>query len=258
MNDPHVVALIYVVEHEDSVDYGSAETVEEERSTFRLTLQDGEARFELKEDYASPQQARKAIQPFIEQWELRTSLAYGPGNFALRFKRSEMIDRDPEPGVISVSADAAHFNVAISTARVTVSRQYPRPPVERRMNMDCPEVQTMLHRYMGYRQGREPVASMAYFCFNVFAKKLGENPKDSAKKHNISLKLVKKVRELTSRKGGDQARKLDGIGDPLTQNDVKFLENAVTAMILRAAIVAADPDQSMETIDCGNLLEISP
>ena len=53
MNDPHVVALIYVVEHEESVDYGSAETVEEERSTFRLTLQDGEARFELKEDYAS-------------------------------------------------------------------------------------------------------------------------------------------------------------------------------------------------------------
>ena len=116
----------------------------------------------------------------------------------------------------------------------------------------------MRNRYMDYRQGREPVASMAYFCFNVFAKKLGENPKDSAKKHNISLKLVKKVRELTSRKGGDQARKLDGIGDPLTQNDVKFLENAVTAMILRAAIVAADPDQSMETIDCGNLLEISP
>ena len=168
MNDPHVVALIYVVEHEESVDYGSAETIEAERSTFRLTLQDGEARFELKEDYASPQQARKAIQPFIEQWELRTSLAYGPGNFALRFKRPEMIDRDPEPGVISVSADAAHFNVAISTARVTVSRQYPRPPVERRMKMDCPEVQIMRNRYMDYRQGREPLASMAYFCFDVF------------------------------------------------------------------------------------------
>ena len=258
MNDPHVVALIYDVEHEESVDYGSAETVEEERSTFRLTLQDGEARFELKEDYASPRQARKAIQPFIEQWELRTSLAYGPGNFALRFKRPEMIDRDPEPGVISVSADAVHFNVAISTARVTVSRQYPQPPVERRMKMDCPEVQTMLNRYMGYRQGREPLASMAYFCCDVFTKRLGDEPKDSAKKHNISQNLVDRVRTLASRKGGDQARKQDGVSDPLTQNDVKFLENAVTAMILRAAIVAADPDQSMEKIGCGNLLEISP
>ena len=115
MNDPHVVALIYVVEHEESVDYGTAETIKEERSTFRLTLQGGEARFELKEDYASLQQAQKAIQPFIEQWELRTSLAYGPGNFALRFKRSEMIDRDPEPGSISVSADAVHFIFTTST-----------------------------------------------------------------------------------------------------------------------------------------------
>ena len=59
MNDPHVVALIYVVEHEESVDYGTAETIKEERSTFRLTLQDGEARFELKEDYASPSKLKR-------------------------------------------------------------------------------------------------------------------------------------------------------------------------------------------------------
>ena len=258
MNDPHVVALIYVVEHEESVDYGTADTVEEERSTFRLTLQDGEARFELKEDYASPQQARRAIQPFIEQWELMTSLAYGLGKFALRFKRPEMIDRDPEPGVISVSADAVHFNVAVSTARVTVSRQYPRPPVERRMNLNCPEVQTMLNRYIGYRQGREKLLSMAYFCSDMFVYRLGDGLKDSAKKHQISRNLVERVRTLASEKGGDQARKQDGINDPLIQEEVQFLEKAVTAMILRAAIVAADPDQPMELIHSGNLLEISP
>ena len=258
MNDPHVVALIYDVEHEESVDYGTAETIEEERSTFRLTLQDGEARFELKEDYASPQQAQKAIQPFIEQWELRTSLAYGPGNFALRFKRPKMIDRDPEPGVISVSADAAHFIFTTSTPSVTVSRQYPRPPVERCMKMDCPEVRIMRNRYMDYRQGREPLASTAYFCFDVFTRLLGGDLKDSAEKHKISRNLVERVRTLASRKGGDQARKQDGIGDPLTRKEAQFLEKAVTAMILRAAIVAADPDQSMELIDSGNLLQISP
>ena len=258
MNDPHVVALIYDVEHEESVDYGTAETIEEERSTFRLTLQDGEARFELKEDYASPQQARKAIQPFIEQWELRTSLASGPGNFALRFKRSEVIDRDPEPGVISVSADAVHFNVAVSTARVTVSRQYPRPPVERRMNLDCPEVQNMRNRYMDYRQDPDKLVSMAYFCFHVFTTKLGCDLKDSAKKHKISRNLLERVRTLASTKGGDQARKADGVDYPLTQEDVLFLDKAVAAMILRAAIVAADPDQPMGCINSGNLLEISP
>ena len=169
-----------------------------------------------------------------------------------------MIDRDPEPGSISLVADGLHFNFAISTARVTVSRQYPRPPVERCMKMDCPEVQTMLNRYIGYRQGREKLLSMAYFCSDMFVYRLGDGLKDSAKKHKISRNLVERVRTLASKKGGDQARKQDGINDPLIQEEAQFLEKAVTAMILRAAVVAADPDQSTELIHSGNLLEISP
>ena len=136
--------------------------------------------------------------------------------------------------------------------------QYPPPPPERRMNMDNPDVQTMLHRYMGYRQGREPLTSMAYFCYEVFAKRLGEDSKHAVRKHKISHKLVKKVSNLASNKGGDQARHQSGICHPLIQPEVQFLQKAVAAMIIRAAIVAADPKQPMDTIDGSNLLEISP
>ena len=170
MNDPHVDALIYVIEHDESSDYSLAKTVETEHTSFRLRLEDNEARFELKEHYPTRQEAQQAIQPFIQQWELRASLKSGPGTFTFKFKRSEIIDRRPTTGVISVSPDPISFNFTVSRPTVTVSRQYPHPPSERRMNIDDPDVQTMLNRYMGYRQGRELLPSMAYFCCEVFTK----------------------------------------------------------------------------------------
>ena len=94
-NAPHVEALIYVVEHDKSSDYSLAKTIEIAHTTFRLKLEDSEARFELKEHYPTWQQAQQAIQPFIQQWELRASLEFGPGTFALKFKQLEIIDREP-------------------------------------------------------------------------------------------------------------------------------------------------------------------
>ena len=258
MNDPHVEALVYVVRHDKSSNYSLAKTVELEQTTFRLKLEDNEARFELKEHYPTRQQAQQAIQPFIKQWELRASLESGPGTFALKFKRLEIIDRKPTPGVISVSADPISFSFEISSPTVTVSRQYPQPPPERPMNIDHPDVQTMLNRHIGYHQGREWLPSMAYFCCEVFVKRFGTDAKDAANKHKLAHNLIKRVKPLASIKGGgDQARHEHAIYQPLTQPEVQFLEKAVAAMIIRAAMVAADPRQPMHTIDGSNLLRMS-
>ena len=71
MNDPHVEALIYVVEHDESSDYSLAKTIETEHTTFRLKLEDSEARFELKEEVTSTRCVndirRRPSQPLI-QW----------------------------------------------------------------------------------------------------------------------------------------------------------------------------------------------
>ena len=258
MNDPHVEALIYVVEYDNSSDYSMARAIGIEHSSFRLRLEDNEARFELKEHHPTSRQARQAIQPFVRQWELRAALESEAGTFALKFKRHEIIDRKPTQGVISVSALPVEVHFAVSTPTVTVSRQYPQPPTERLMNIDHPDVQTMLDRYMGYRQGREPLPSMAYLCYEVFAKRLGRNAKDAAEKHKISHNLVKSVSNLASNKGGYQARHQSAISHPLTQPEVQFLEKAVAAMVIRGAMVAADPNQPMHKIDVSNLLRVSP
>ena len=100
--------------------------------------------------------------------------------------------------------------------------------------------------------------SMAYFCYEVFAKRLGNDSKHASRRHKLSHKLVKRVSNLASNKGGDQARHQSGICHPLTQSEVQFLQKAVAAMIVRAAMVAADPNQPMETIDSRNLFAILP
>ena len=194
----------------------------------------------------------------MQNWELRAALEAGPNTFALKFKRQEIIDRKPMPGVVSVSLDPISANFAVSSPTLRVGRQYPQPPSEQQMDIDHPDVQTMLNRYMGYRQGREPLPSMAYFCYEVFVRRCGRGPNDAATKHKMSHNLIKRVSNLASNKGGDQARHEHGICQPLAQPEVQVLEKAVAAMITRAAMVVADPSQPMHFIDCSNLLEMSP
>ena len=258
MNDPHVEALIYVVEHDKSTDYGQAKSVEIKNPIFYLRLEENEARFELKKHYPNRQEAQEAIEPFIQQWKLKASLESGPKTFSLKFKCAEIIDQDPTPGVISVAANPVTFNFGVSCPTITVYRQYPDPPSGRQMEIGNPDVQTMLHRFLGYREGREPLPSMAYFCCEVFIKRMGNGLKHAADKHEISHKLLKRVSNLASNKGGNQARHQSGIDKPLTHVEEQFLQKAVAAFIIRAAIVAADPNQPMETINSSNLLEISP
>ena len=104
MNDPHVVALNYVLEHDDSVSYEHAEPISIEQQQFRMRLERHRARFEFKTHYATVQEAQNAISPFIEHWQFRVSVQSGPRTFSLKFENPEIIDRQPTPGVVSLSA----------------------------------------------------------------------------------------------------------------------------------------------------------
>ena len=257
MNDPHVVALTYVLEHDNSVSYEHAQTITIQQPEFLVTLEQGRARFELKNHYATVQEAQNVITPFIEHWQFRASVESGPRTFYLRFQSPEIIDRQPTPGIVSLSAQAITANLTM-TAALTVSRQYPNPPFGESMDINHPDVRTMLDRYLGYRDGIEPLPSMAYFCAEVFTKRISADIQDAATKHKISRSLIDRVNNLASNKGGDQARHAHAIADPLTDADKQILVLGIQAMIIRAARVLADPNQSMDEIHLGNFMHTSP
>ncbi len=256
MNDPHVEALIYVIEHDSTVSYEDAKPIEIDRPDFCLKVEDGRARFELKEHYATAGEARDALQPFVDQWAFEETLRTGPGQFALRFDHSEIEDRHPTPGVIAVSAHPVRFNVTVSTPTVTLFGHYPLPPSDAAMDIHNHRVQRMFDQYIAYRNGRD-LAIVAYICYEEF-EQFRHELKGDADRLQIGNNVLKKVRKIANTKGGQQGRHAIAIGHPLTQYEVRLLEKAVVAMIVRAAKVAADPNQPMEFIDLGNLLEISP
>ena len=109
----------------------------------------------------------------------------------------------------------------------------------------------MFHRYAGYREGGEPLTTMAYFCLTVLEASTGERRgrrSAAAKQYCISEAVLKQLGELSSTKGGVGARKAEGVHQDLTQQERKFLEAVVTTIIRRAAEVAHDPNVSLKRI----------
>ena len=213
MNDPHVEALIYLIEHDSTVSYEDAEPIEIDRPDFCLKVEDGRARFELKEHYATAGEARDALQPFVDQWVFKVTFNSGPDKFGLRFERSEI--RDPKPGVAAISA---HISTGVPTVRATVrvSKQYPLPPSEDAMDIHNFHVQRMFEQYMDYRAGQRLTVIAQVCCeeFETFRDEL----KDAAGRLKVSHNVIREVRKIANNKGGQQARHASAIDHPLTSN----------------------------------------
>ena len=250
MNDPHVEALVYVVVHDDSVDYVNAAPLQFEHPVFRLTVEDGEARFEPKEHFPTEESARAAVQSFIDTWEFEETLKSGPSQFNLRFQQPIMIDRNPTPGVVTLRV----YETILVTgkASIKISRRYPEPPSDNPMNIHDPDVRTMHTRFAGYCQGREPLASMSYFCLTVLETKFRSRG-EAAHECKIDLAVLNKIGDLTANRGGPQARKAGGTGTELSSQEISFLSQAIAKLILRVAQVVADPNQNLPQISLSGL-----
>ena len=267
MNDPQVVALIYRVEHRNSVSYKDAAPLRYCQSPeFDLTVEDKIARFEFKKFYADEDEARKAIEPFIQQWEFETGIRWGPNNFSLRYKKAEIIDRNPSPpepgekgfggsavlpvptasaGVLFVGGSAVLPGLTASTGVLFVNPHYPPPPAGGAVNPNDPDVKSMYNRYVTYCSGGEFLPGMAYFCLTVLEYKFkGKNGKkardEAAEKYSIHEDVLDKIGHLSA-KGGPTGRKGGTVS--LTEREERWLKESVKKIIYRAAQVAADDSQ---------------
>lgn len=159
MNDPHIEALVYVVEHDDTIDYDDATPLHLDCPVFRLTVDDCEAGFEMIEHFSTEESARAAVQPFIDRWEFEASLRSGPGQFNLRYWDSVIIDRNPTPGSVTFTI---HETILVNDeVSFRVYGQYPGPPSGDPINIHDPDVRVMHTRLMGYRQGHELLTTMS-------------------------------------------------------------------------------------------------
>ena len=254
MNDPHVVALFYNIDHGNSVNCDKAEPLVVEEKAFRLKVKDKKASFFLKDHYAEEAEARESIEEYIRNWEFAACLQGGPDSFRLNYERPEIVDRNPQtppPGAVELYLTPVIFppaSIAVSVSRVATS--YPSPPADVSVT---PDVKTMYDRYLGYRRGHEPITGMAYFCY-TFIKHLGKGLQAAARHFQISKNVLVKIRILSSTKGGPSgARKYTGVAMDLTGEERRFLDEAVKMIIRRVAEKANAPGKNLVTISLCDL-----
>ena len=240
MNDPHVVALHYRIRHHDHVDYSRAEKLTQDTPNFVVEIWDQKARFELKQHYATQEEARQVVEPFIQDWEFDASLSRDPSCFELEFEGAEIVDRQPTPGVVYGMAQPAKFEISISPAKgKAYAKEYPSPPSGIDSSHD--DVAGLFRRYERYKAGKEPLASFAYYCCTAIEQH-GGGQDAAVKRYKVSKKLLRRIRTLSTTKGGTEARKAGGTGSPLTPDERRFLEQAVIRLIRRVAEYHGNPN----------------
>ncbi len=258
MNDPQVVALIYTVEHGNSVSYKDAKPLRNfQTPEFDLTVEDKIARFAFRKFYATKDEALQAVEPFIRQWEFETGIRWGPNSFSLSFKDAEIIDRNPsppEPGTIQPGGSIVVSGATIrASGGVTLGMpHYPPPLVGGAVDLEDLDVVKMTHQYHQYRLGRAKLPATAYFCVTVLEKKYEGLP-EAAKQCGVSRKVLETIKKLSSTKGGEDARKAEGADVEFTGQEKRFLKEAVEEIIIRAAQVAADDSQRLPQITMAKL-----
>ncbi len=260
MNDPHVVALHYRIDHGDTIDYSEAESLYREESGFRLTVEDRKAKFELKEHFATGEQAREALAEYIRVWEFDATLKYGNSDsFRLVFEKAEITDRNPTPGEIRLSGKLEIQGTG--SAKLTTSvRKYPPPPSDIALN---PDAETMHQRYLGYRGRHEFLPSVAYFCLSMLEdppaqksaerRRLRSKRKAAAQRFGIDERVLNEIGHLSTSRGEGEARKREGTAQPLTPKERHFLDRALKAIIRRVAERAHTPEGDLCKISFSDL-----
>ena len=246
MNDPHVVALHFKIVHDSGIDYSRAGPSDIQEDSFDIHVEDGGVRFAMKEHFATEQQARHFVEDYIRSWELDALLRGNPGSFTLEFVRSEVKDRSPTPGVVSLGPVTIRSGVPRVRAQLTVRPPgYPQPPVNPLGRSD--QIDAMVWRYVRYRPRGRGLPDLANFCLTVL-EGLAGGRKGASKRYGIAETVFGRVGELCANKGGEDARKGKGVSHDFTQNERQFLDQAVKEMIRRAAEFEHDPCVSFKQL----------
>jgi hypothetical protein len=244
MNDPHVVSLTYKIIVGEGVRF-EAPPLSHSTAHFDLRATEKEATFTFRTHFPSISEARKIVDPFVTAWGILSGLNSHPQDFRLEYDRADVLDRNPSKGSVITGTALQSFSI-IQDARVTAVRpSLPEVPFEFCVFID---VESMYAQYKLYTEGKIPLPQMAYFCMTILCYN-----KDAPKYYEISNKIIKKAKQLSTKRGGSIARKAVGTAKEFSENEKQWLEAAVKLLIRRAGVRAASPSGSLRQLTMADL-----
>lgn len=225
-----------------------AAPVERDGQGFSVRLAGGVLTAKMHDHFATEEDARRAVEAYLRAWQALAALEAGQVEFEFRFDRSEIIDRDPQPGTVHLPillSGTSVFDVTLHAIR----GRYPDPPDGFALD---PDTETLFTRWQGYIEGREPLESMAYACLTILEMH-GGRPGASSR-FGVSQPVLRKLAHLASETGDlATARKITPGLRPRTDAEQAWLEAAVKVLVRRAGEVAAAPGASLPQITMADL-----
>jgi hypothetical protein len=247
MPDFHVVALIYRFKPSDHVSYAEPPPLVFENEIARFRLEKDQLRCELKMHVGTLEEARALVDPILRDWEMEVELARSRGELRFTYENAEIIDRTPSTpggirGAVMVALGSNHLFMTGNLTSHVIRRKYPDPPVGFHVT---PDAESILLRFRGYQDGREPLLSMAYFCLTAVESAAGGRNRRSnaAKIFRIAENVLDKLGDLTSNRGDRAiARKAHSSLQPLAGAERAWIEATIKQLVLRLC----DPPQRDE------------
>ena len=192
----------------------------------------------MKSHVGTLEKARALVDPILRGWEMEVELARGRGELRFTYENAEIVDRTPTvPGTIRgtlVTALGIGSLAAIGHLKVHITRRkYPDPP---RGFHITPDAESVLLRFRGYQDGREPLLSMAYFCLTVVESAVGgrDRRSNAAKTFGIADNVLSKLGDLTTTRGDRaDARKAHAACQPLMGAERAWIEATIKELVLR-------------------------
>lgn len=243
MRDPHVEEVHYDIGTGDGLSFSNPPPLVITNHLGRFELTDGKLTIYPADHFADGAQARVVLEPFLRAWEVESDLSCNIGSIRFNYTHVRKVDRNPP---LTSESGAAHLSVQTGdvilmsdalSCHITQST-YPPPPSDFRTT---PEVEIAYRRWLAFREGREPLPSMAYAVLTLLERMAG-NRREAAATFQIDDMVLKTIGRLSSTKGdGNSMRKFrqGGQVQPLTGNESAWLEATIRRVVRRMGEHAA-------------------
>ena len=180
-------------------------------------------------------EARAAIEPLLRAWEVQIGLDVGTPVLTFEFEGLRFVD--------GASPSGSGFGLHHSTAELGPDafvvhhlKEFPPPP---KGFVSTPDIETLWFRFRMYKQRREPLQSMAYFCLTVL-KASCSGTDGVARILSVDKAVLRKISDLSTNTGDSKtARKRTHQLRVSTAVERHWLEAAILALIRHMGEVAA-------------------
>jgi hypothetical protein len=251
MNDPHVEKLTYRVIIPEYTNYNNAPPTSGETGDFNWLLNEDQLVIQMKTHCATKNEAREIVDEYLKAWEVTAGLLHQPDSLAFKFSSALTLNRPPgDENSPNKAIELGLSETILLSDEAQAHVSYDQFPVPHQNFKASQEVEMMFFRYKMYREGRESLLGMAYWCLTVMEYAAGGRS-EAADQYRVDHRVLRKLGELCGNRGDIRdARKLKGNAGiiPLKPAEREWIRAVVKKLILRVGEYAYDPVSKLSMI----------